>query len=90
MKKMCFAFFALAALVSCTDNDSDSANNEETQTYLTSRIIEEYGDAKLITIQYDENKNLKAYLEDGDLAYTFTYNDNNACFIIVKLNIHIT
>jgi hypothetical protein len=77
MKKMFFAFFALAALVSCTDNDSDSANNEETQKYLTSVIIEENGDSKLITFQYDENKNLKGYLEDGDLAYTFTYNDNN-------------
>jgi hypothetical protein len=77
MKKLFFALFALTALVSCTDNDSDSNNNEGTQKFVTSMTIGEGEDADLITFQYDENKNLKAYLEDGDLEYTFTYNDNN-------------
>jgi hypothetical protein len=77
MKKLFFALFALTALVSCTDDDSNSTNNEETQKFVTSMIIGENEDAEMITFQYDENKNLKAYLEDGDVSFTFTYNSNN-------------
>ena len=77
MKKMFFALFALTALLSCSDDDSSSNNNEETQKFVTSMVIGEGDNAELITFQYDDNKNLKAYLEDGDIEYTFTYNDNN-------------
>ena len=77
MKKMFFALFALTTLASCSDDDSNSNNNGETQKYVTSMTIGEGGNAEVITFQYDENKNLKTYLEDGDVSYTFTYNDNN-------------
>lgn len=40
-------------------------------------IIGEGEDAEMITFQYDDNKNLKTYLEDGDVSFTFTYNSNN-------------
>jgi len=77
MKKLFFALFALTALVSCADDDTNSTNNEETQKLVTSMIIGEGEDAEMITFQYDDNKNLKTYLEDGDVSFTFTYNSNN-------------
>ncbi|MHA3786942.1 hypothetical protein ACX0HA_01930 [Flavobacterium hauense] len=77
MKKLFFALFALTALVSCSDDDTNSTNNEETQKFVTSMIIGEGEDAEMITFQYDDNKNLKTYLEDGDVSFTFTYNSNN-------------
>lgn len=73
MKKLIFALFALATLVSCSDDD-----NKEIQKFATSIAIE--GD--MINLTYDDKKNLKAISEDGDIIYAFTYNSNNELLAI--------
>lgn len=73
MKKLIFALFALATLVSCSDDD-----NKEIQKFATSITME--GD--MINLTYDDKKNLKTISEDGDIVYAFTYNSNNELLAI--------
>lgn len=72
MKKLFFALFALTVLVSCSDDD-----NEGPKKYVTSMTLGEGENHDVISFQYDENKNLKAYVEDGHVEYSFIYNSNN-------------
>ena len=75
MKKL-FMLFAVALLASCSGDD-DKNNNDGPQKLLTSVALNDDPDAGAISFQYDEKKNLKAILEDGDVEYSFTYNNNN-------------
>jgi len=69
MKKILFAFLAIAMLASC-NNDDDS---KSTRKLMTTAIV----DGDPIVFQYDDNKNLKAMSSYGEVIYTFDYDNNN-------------
>lgn len=75
MRKL-FMLCAVVLLASCSGDD-DKNINEGPKKFMTSIAMNDEPGTGAIQFEYDENKNLKAILENGDVEYSFAYNTNN-------------
>ncbi|MGX7667000.1 hypothetical protein [Flavobacterium pedocola] len=78
MRKLIYAFSALALLFASCSSDSDSSSNDDSSNDLLTRVVETYGDGseETIAFTYNGNKIVKYTLSiDGTITEetTFTY-----------------